>query len=83
MTVLRLLGSVNLKDAGGKEIRPLLRQPKRLAVLAYLAGNSPEIFHRRDRLLALFWPESTTEQARHGLRQVLYELKRRLPPSKS
>jgi DNA-binding SARP family transcriptional activator/TolB-like protein len=78
MTVLRLLGSVNLKDAGGKEIRPLLRQPKRLAVLAYLAGNSPEIFHRRDRLLALFWPESTTEQARHGLRQVLYELKRQL-----
>ena len=30
----------------------------------------------RDRLLALFWPESDTDRARHALDQTLYQLKR-------
>ena len=78
MFTLRLLGSLDLRDEDGTELRRVLRQPKRMAVLAFLAGSEPGIFHRRDRLLALFWPESTTKSARHGLRQVLYELRKDL-----
>ena len=77
MYKLRLLGSLDLQDEGGTELR-LLRQPKRMSVLAFLAASEPGAFHRRDRLLALFWPESSTKSARHGLRQALYELRKEL-----
>ncbi len=78
MPSLRLLGPVSLRDDSGAELHRLLGQPKRFAVLAYLAGRGAGVYHRRDRLLGLFWPESTTQQARHGLRQVLYELRKHL-----
>lgn len=78
MARLLLLGPVDLRHDDGSELHRLLRQPKRFALLAYLAGGAPQVFHRRDRILALFWSESTTEQARHGLRQVLYELRNHL-----
>lgn len=78
MATLRLLGPVDLRDDSGRELRQLIGQPKRFALLAYLAGNAPQTFHRRDRILAVFWPESTEDQARHGLRQVLFELRNHL-----
>ena len=51
-------------------------QPKRAAVLAYLAAARPVGFQRRDILLAMIWPESDTEHARQGLRQVLLQLRK-------
>lgn len=79
MISIRLLGSADIHDASGQRgFGQLLGQPKRFALLAYLAGNSPQAFHSRESLMALFWPESTTAQARHGLRQVLYELRKHL-----
>jgi DNA-binding SARP family transcriptional activator len=57
-----------------------LVQPKRLALLAYLALGSPRGFHRRDTLVGLFWPESDEEHARHALRQALHALRRALGP---
>ena len=56
----------------------MLRQPKRLALLAYLAVASPRRFHRRDSLLALFWPELDQEHARAALRRALYFLRSEL-----
>src|SRR5687768_15635591 len=56
----------------------LLAQPKRLALLAYLACARPRGFHSRDTLLALFWPEADTERARNSLRQALHHLRRSL-----
>ena len=50
---------------------------RRLAVLAVLAANSPRGVPR-DKLLALFWPESDSDRARHALDQTLYALKRDL-----
>ena len=44
----------------------MLAQPKRLALLAYLASATPRGFHSRDTLLALFWPESDQERARNA-----------------
>lgn len=78
MLRLRLFGSVELQTAGGEEVRQLLAQPKRLALLAYLALAEPAGFHRRDVLLALFWPEADAESARRALRQSLHFLRANL-----
>lgn len=76
---LCLLGGVSLEATGGREVRAILRQPKRLALLLYLTTASPRGFHRRDKLVALFWPELDDARARHALRQALYVLRRALP----
>src|SRR5216684_1562661 len=56
MIELRMLGRLSLTGADGREVRGLLGQPRRLALLAHLAAASPQGSHRRDTLLALFWP---------------------------
>jgi serine/threonine-protein kinase len=78
MIELRLLGSVELTGSDGKELTCILRQPKRLALLAYLAIAHPRGFHRRDTLLALFWPDSSIERGRDALNRSLYMLRRAL-----
>jgi len=65
-----------LADAAGAEIRSVLAQPKRLAVLAYVATEGSRGFVQRETLLALFWPDSDAEAARQALRQTLYHLRR-------
>jgi DNA-binding SARP family transcriptional activator/TolB-like protein len=78
MIELRLLGSPSLTGPGREELPAILRQPKRLALLAYLAVATPRGFHRRDTLLALFWPERDAEHARAALSDALYALRRAL-----
>jgi serine/threonine-protein kinase len=78
MVMLQLLGSVDLRHPGGREFDALLRQPKRVALLSYLAAATPRGFRRRDTLMGLFWPESTQDQARHALSQTLHVLRREL-----
>ena len=78
MIQLRTLGGVDLRGPDGHEIRSVLVRPKRLALLVYLAQASPRGFHRRDRLLALFWPEHDQARARNALSQALHVLRRGL-----
>ena len=52
-------------------------QPRRLALLAYLAASTGP-FQRRDRLLLLFWGEQPETRARASLRQALYFIRRSL-----
>src|SRR5438552_1195628 len=78
MIRLRTLGAVDLKDSEGRELRPLLTQPKRLALLTYLALAGSSGFSRRDTVAALFWPELDEEHARGSLRQALRFLRRSL-----
>src|SRR6266487_4668385 len=78
MIRLRTLGAVDLKDSDGRELRPLLTQPKRLALLTYLALAGSSGFRRRDTVVALFWPELDEEHARGSLRQALRFLRRSL-----
>jgi DNA-binding SARP family transcriptional activator len=79
MIRLRTLGAVDLQvaDPGrpGRDPAAVLRQPKRLALLAYLAAAAPRRFHRRDTLLGLFWPELDGSHARAALRRSLYFLR--------
>jgi len=78
MITVRLLGSVDIHDSDGNELETLLRQPKRVALLSYLAAAVPRGFHRRDTLMGLFWPDSTQHQARHALSQALHVLRQEL-----
>jgi len=75
MIELRTLGALDLRAADAGELRALLSQPKRLALLAYLALPGQR-FHRRDALVALFWPDLDQEHARGALRQALRFLRR-------
>src|SRR5213592_2655784 len=74
----RILGALNLLGAGGRELTSVLAQPKRVALLAYLAAATPRRLHRRDSLVALFWPELDQEHARAALRQALHGLRHAL-----
>src|SRR3989442_1335006 len=65
-----MLGGLNLLGVGGHELKSVLAQPKRVALLAYLAAATPKRLHRRDSLVALFWPELDQEHARAALRQA-------------
>src|SRR2546422_499053 len=78
MIEFRLLGTLHLTDAEGREVTSLLTRSRRLALLAYLAASTPRGFHRRDTLLALFWPELDQEHARAALRQALHVLREAL-----
>ena len=78
MIEFRTLGSLRLRDAHGRDIHSLLAQPKRIALLAYLAVARPRGFHRRDTLLALLWPEQDEQHARWALNQALRHLRNAL-----
>jgi len=72
---LRLFGSLELRASDARDVAGLVRHEKRTALLAYLAAALPRGPHRRDTLLALFWPESDTAHARAALSQALYVLR--------
>jgi DNA-binding SARP family transcriptional activator len=78
MIELRTLGALELTSAESRAVGSVLAQPRRAALLSYLALAEPRGFHRRDTLSALFWPEYDAEQARHALRQSIYFLRRAL-----
>ena len=80
MIRLSLLGAIDLRDSEGKKLVGILAQPKRLALLAYLAAAHPTGFQSRDTLLNLLWPEFDQEHARAALRQAVYILRRALGP---
>ena len=77
MIELRTLGALDLRQHG-TEVRTVLKQPKRLALLAFLAITTPRRFHRRDALLGMFWPELDQGHARAALRRAIYFLRQAL-----
>jgi TolB-like protein/DNA-binding SARP family transcriptional activator/Flp pilus assembly protein TadD len=77
---LRTFGTLDLRGSDGREFRAVLAQPKRLALLAYLAAAAPgapraSTFHRRDTLLALFWPDQDLTRARAALSRAVHYLR--------
>jgi serine/threonine-protein kinase len=75
MIRLRLFGGPDLVGPDDRRIPSVLEQPKRLALLTYLALAGPGAFRNRDGVLALFWPESDQERARRALNQALHFLR--------
>ena len=76
----RALGGIELLPYGGGEPPAIVSQPKRIALLAYLALARPRGVQRRDTLLAIFWPESDERRARNALSQSLHVLRSCLGP---
>lgn len=76
MLELRVLGTPHLRRSGDPATIRL--QPKRLALLAYLALESAARPCRRDALVALFWPELDGPHARNALSQALHGIRRGL-----
>ncbi|HEY9506861.1 MAG TPA: BTAD domain-containing putative transcriptional regulator, partial [Gemmatimonadales bacterium] len=75
---LRLFGAASIHARAGIEASLVLAQPKRFALLAYLAAATPYGFHRRDTLLGVFWPEADQEHGRTALRKSIHVLRREL-----
>ena len=72
------LGGTDLRDTQGSELRAVLVQPRRLALLTCLALAPGSGFLRREHLLALFWPDDKTERARASLNRAVYFLRQNL-----
>lgn len=75
MIELTLLGLQSVRASDGRELGSLAAQPKRFALLAYLAIAGGAGYHRRDALTAMFWPELDQFAARRALRNTLYHLR--------
>lgn len=72
------LGGLDLRDSVRGELRTVLTQPKRAALLAYIALADSSGFRRRDTLVGLLWPDSDEVHARSALRQAVSFLRRAL-----
>ncbi len=75
MVELRVLGALRLTASDRRDVGSLERQARRAALLVYLAAATPRGSHRRDKLLALFWPELDEARARAALNQAVYVLR--------
>jgi DNA-binding SARP family transcriptional activator/TolB-like protein len=80
MLRLTTLGALDLRDKLGHPLREVLAQPKRMALLIYLALEGRRGPLSRDQLLAMFWPESDDAKARNTLSQALHHLRQALGP---
>ena len=76
MIELRTLGELQLNGSDRRDLGAILAQPKRLALLTYLAVSTHR--QRRDSVVALFWPDLDTHHARGALRQALRFIRRAL-----
>ena len=75
MIDFRVLGALDVHANGPDGSQSVLTQPKRLALLLYLALAEPRGFHSRERLMALLWPEADGASSRHSLRNALHALR--------
>ncbi|HSG09701.1 MAG TPA: hypothetical protein VLA36_15170 [Longimicrobiales bacterium] len=75
---LTTLGRTDLTTGDGGVVLSVLAQPKRFALLVYLAVEGSNGLIRRDTVAALFWPEQDQADARANLRKSLYFLRQSL-----
>ena len=80
MIRLSTLGNIELSSDGdgGGDADALIAQPKRFALLCYLAIPKPGAMFRRDTLLGVFWPDGDSEHTRTALRQALAHIRKSL-----
>jgi len=75
---LRSLGATDLRSSDGVEVRSVLAQPKRFALLTYLSVERERGFARRDAMATLLWPDLDDDHARGSLRQSVRFLRKAL-----
>jgi TolB-like protein/DNA-binding SARP family transcriptional activator len=74
---LRVLGLPDLVQPDGKQILSVIAQPKRFALLTYIAAHRDQGCSR-DELIGVFWANREAADARNALRQALHYLRRSL-----
>ena len=77
---LFLLGGVELRGVDRRVADRVLAQPKITALLAFLALSPEQRPQRRDRIVALLWPELDQVHARTALRKAVHALRAALGP---
>jgi len=75
---LRVLGTIRIEN-DGQPLQGRAAQRRRLALLAVLAV-SPKHALRREKLVALLWPDTPEEPARRLLTEALHVFRRELHP---
>ena len=75
MLRLETFGGLVLHDQSGEAVIP---QRRRLAFLALLAVGGTRGL-TRDKVLAYLWAESSPDNARHALEQLLYSVRKQVP----
>lgn len=75
---LRVLGGIRI-ERDGEALQGRAAQRRRLALLAVMAV-APGQAARRDRLVALLWPDAPAEAARRLLTEALHVFRRELHP---
>ena len=75
---LRSLGAIGVRGSDGVEVRSVLAQPKRFALLTYLTVERERGYARRDALATLLWPDLDDAHARGSLRQSVRFLRKTL-----
>lgn len=78
---LSLLGTTDLRSPDGHQLQSVLQQPRRFALLAYLAITTRSSAVRRDTIIGVFWPDVSQEKARGSLNQAIHQLRRSLGAS--
>lgn len=78
---LSLLGGVELRGVEPAAADRLLAQPKVTALLAFLALSPESRPQRRDRIVAMLWPELDQAHARTALRKAVHAIRAALGPA--
>jgi DNA-binding SARP family transcriptional activator len=80
MFELQTFGTPQLLTGDGTPVNKFTRQTKRFALLIYLACERLNRPHRREEILAVFWPEADGSSGRNALRQALHVIRDELVP---
>src|SRR5690606_10005931 len=77
---LKLLGTCSLHGKDGRPVQSVLAQPRRFALLAYLALEGRSGGVARERIIDVFWPDASPDRGRGALNQAIFYLRRSLGP---
>ena len=77
---ISVLGTSRFRDQDDQRVESVLQQPRRFALLVYLALESRAGPIRRDTVLGVFWPDKPQGKARGSLNQAIHYLRRSLGP---
>ena len=81
MVKLTTFGGPGLFDGDGNRVEAVLAQPRRLALLTYLAVETRKNRLQRDVVLGMFWPEVSQIKASRSLSQAMHFLRTHLGAS--
>ncbi|MEJ2215152.1 MAG: BTAD domain-containing putative transcriptional regulator [Gemmatimonadota bacterium] len=75
---ISVLGTSDLRREDGTQVQSVLHQPRRFALLVYLALASRQGPVRRDTVMGVFWADKPQDKARGALNQAVHYVRRSL-----